>query len=82
MTYSHFEEKMNTNTKAKPIPHVHFCHCSNCRKSSGSYVSANLRIESKTITIADPQGSLKKYEDGDTASGNVVVREFCGGCGW
>jgi hypothetical protein len=80
MTYSHIHP--NTKTDTKQIPRVHFCHCSNCRKSSGSYVSANLSIARTEVTILDPQGLLKTYEDCETGSGNVVMRGFCGACGW
>lgn len=55
----------------------HLCHCSNCRKVAGSYVSANLIIEEDKVEIQDNTGTLKTYSDYDTASGNPVFRSFC-----
>jgi len=59
----------------------HLCHCANCRKASGSYVAANLAIEKEKVEIVDRKGTLKRYEDWETASGKVVLRCFCGVCG-
>jgi hypothetical protein len=62
-------------------PSTYICHCSNCRKVSGSYAAPNLRIAKEKVEILDRQGSLKVYEDWETGSGNVVKRTFCSGCG-
>ncbi|KAF2469174.1 uncharacterized protein BDR25DRAFT_289404 [Lindgomyces ingoldianus] len=59
----------------------HLCHCSNCRKISGSYVAANFVIEKEKVEVKDREGTLKKFEDWETGSGNVVIRGFCGRCG-
>jgi len=56
----------------------HLCHCANCRKVAGSYVAANLIIETEKVEIEDQKGTLKTYEDRDTLSGNPVFRSFCG----
>ncbi|KAK4550140.1 hypothetical protein LTR36_003107 [Oleoguttula mirabilis] len=58
-------------------PRGHLCHCSNCRKVSGSYVSSNLLIEAEKVKIDDRDGTLKTYEDHATLSGNPVYRSFC-----
>jgi hypothetical protein len=59
----------------------HLCHCANCRKVAGSYVSANLIIEEEKVKIEDRKGTRKVYEDYETGSGNPVFRNFCGECG-
>ncbi|KAK0258990.1 hypothetical protein LTR91_023716 [Friedmanniomyces endolithicus] len=58
-------------------PRGHLCHCSNCRKVAGSFVSSNLLIEADKVTIDDRDGTLKTYEDRATGSGNPVYRTFC-----
>ncbi|KAF2622378.1 hypothetical protein BU25DRAFT_211743 [Macroventuria anomochaeta] len=62
-------------------PRGHLCHCANCRKVSGSYVSSNLAIEREKVVVDDPKGVMKKYIDWETNSGNKVERFFCGTCG-
>ncbi|KAF2727994.1 hypothetical protein EJ04DRAFT_391350, partial [Polyplosphaeria fusca] len=59
----------------------HLCHCTNCRKVAGSYVSSNLLLPHTSTEISDPQSTLKMYEDYATGSGNKVERYFCGVCG-
>lgn len=59
----------------------HLCHCANCRKVAGSYVSSNLAIEKEKVVVDDPQKALRKYRDYATASGKCVERCFCGTCG-
>ncbi|KAK5172233.1 uncharacterized protein LTR77_003871 [Saxophila tyrrhenica] len=55
----------------------HLCHCANCRKVAGSYVSSNLLIEVGKVEIKDKNGTKKTYEDRETLSGNPVYRSFC-----
>lgn len=54
------------------------CHCTHCRKQSGSAFSMNIGVPGDSVTITgDP---LRTY--GDTgASGEPVLRRFCGNCG-
>lgn len=63
------------------IPDMYICHCANCRKVSGSYAAPNLRVPRSKVVIEDRKGTIKKYEDFATGSGNVVERYFCAGCG-
>ena len=58
-------------------PRGHLCHCANCRKVSGSVVSANLIMEEEKVDITDRDGTLKVYQDEATNSGNPVSRYFC-----
>ena len=62
-------------------PGGHLCHCANCRKVAGSYVSSNLAIEKGKVDVQDERGVMKKYRDYATASGKCVERCFCGECG-
>ncbi|KAJ8109328.1 hypothetical protein OPT61_g7541 [Boeremia exigua] len=61
-------------------PRGHLCHCANCRKVAGSYVSSNLAIEKEKVVVDDPKGVIKKYEDRETGSGkksyHVDRRDF------
>ncbi|KAH7347041.1 Mss4-like protein [Pyrenochaeta sp. MPI-SDFR-AT-0127] len=59
----------------------HLCHCANCRKVAGSYVSTNLAIEKEKVIVDDPKDALRRYRDYATASGKCVERCFCGSCG-
>ncbi|KAF2644476.1 hypothetical protein P280DRAFT_504062 [Massarina eburnea CBS 473.64] len=59
----------------------HLCHCQNCRKASGSFISSNMVMEKAKVTLTDPQSKMKIYEDYDTGSGKVVKRCFCSDCG-
>ncbi|WP_312127339.1 GFA family protein [Brevundimonas sp.] len=54
------------------------CHCTSCRKQSGSAYSVNLVVLSNAMEVT---GELSSYIDNDTESGKPVVREFCGQCG-
>ena len=61
-----------------PVLAVAACHCTRCRRQSGSIYSVNLLVAPAAMTIT---GALKTYEDTDTSSGLPVQREFCGSCG-
>ena len=54
------------------------CHCTRCRRQSGSADSINLMVATASMTI---DGELSVFEDRDTSSGSPVYREFCGKCG-
>lgn len=54
------------------------CHCTRCRRQSGSIYSVNLIVPIAAMTI---EGSPSVFTDRDTTSGEPVRREFCGTCG-
>lgn len=54
------------------------CHCSNCRAQSGAAYSVNIVAPSAAMAI---EGPIKTFEDKATASGQPVLRQFCGECG-
>ena len=57
----------------EPRP-IMFCHCTQCRKSTGHHMAATgAALENFTLTCQD---SLKWYRSSDTAK-----RGFCGNCG-
>ncbi|KAH4060745.1 hypothetical protein HBI82_026220 [Parastagonospora nodorum] len=70
-----------TDSELFTRPRGHLCHCSNCRKVAGSYVSSNLAIEKEKVSVEDPKGVMKRYRDMQTGSGKCVERCFCGECG-
>ncbi|MCC2601963.1 GFA family protein [Sphingopyxis yananensis] len=57
---------------------VAICHCSNCRRQSGSAFSVNVIIPAAAMHIS---GTLTTYTDHDTDSGQPVDRQFCAQCG-
>ena len=57
---------------------VAVCHCSRCRRQSGSAFSVNLVAKARTVTV---EGELAAYDDPESESGLPVRREFCGRCG-
>ncbi|KAF2272680.1 uncharacterized protein EI97DRAFT_436760 [Westerdykella ornata] len=57
------------------------CYCSNCQRSSAGLCSVNYIFQKPDVQIHDPSGALRSYRDGDTRSGNVLTRQFCGVCG-
>ena len=52
------------------------CHCSRCRKASGSAFAINAVVAAKDFVIVDGQASFKCFS---TAAG--VHRSFCAHCG-
>ncbi len=69
-------------SNAEPLM-IATCHCSHCRKQSGSAFSVNVGVPKDTVTLTGD--SLREYEDKGTASGipscanfaRPVGRRFC-----
>lgn len=53
-----------------------FCHCSRCRKASGSVVAFNAPVAAKDFIVVSGEELLKSFK---AASG--VNRMFCANCG-
>jgi len=53
-----------------------FCHCTSCRKASGSAFSANAGVRAETFVLTDVKGFIKEYE-----SSKGTYRFFCSNCG-
>ena len=56
------------------------CHCTRCRRQSGSAFSVNLVVMASTMTVT-VTGDLAVFEDTETSSGASVMRQFCRVCG-
>lgn len=54
---------------------VLYCHCGQCRRTSGHYVAATA-ADSDILSIDDSQGALRWYR-----SSPFAQRGFCGECG-
>jgi hypothetical protein len=57
---------------------VAVCHCTNCRRQSGSAFSVNVVVRSDAMHMT---GDVATWEDRDTESGEPVLRQFCAICG-
>ena len=53
-----------------------YCHCTSCRKASGSAHGANAGIDRSSVALSDPDGWLSEYE-----SSPGKFRAFCSNCG-
>ncbi|MCV2219352.1 GFA family protein [Thauera sp. Sel9] len=53
-----------------------FCHCSRCRKASGSVFAANATVDEAALELMSGKGMLKSFS---TPEG--VHRLFCSTCG-
>jgi hypothetical protein len=53
-----------------------YCHCTSCRKASGSTHGANAGLQRDDFELSDPHGSLREYE-----SSPGKFRAFCSNCG-
>lgn len=63
---------------ASPPVAVIACHCTSCRRQSGSAFSVNLIVRADAMRI---EGELASWLDPDTESGAAIDRQFCGKCG-
>ncbi|HVM99386.1 MAG TPA: GFA family protein [Caulobacteraceae bacterium] len=55
---------------------VQLCHCSQCRRASGSAFAANMPVRAGNFRITAGERTLKAYE-----SSPGKERVFCGACG-
>ncbi|CAI7598658.1 unnamed protein product [Penicillium pancosmium] len=62
-------------------PNSILCHCDNCKKAGGGAFSVNYFISEDDMTVEDASNTLKIYYDSNTATGNVIQRNFCSNCG-
>lgn len=53
------------------------CHCTDCRRTSGSAFTTNVLAPSDHVKITGPVKEFAAKGD----SGNMVTRVFCGNCG-
>ena len=53
-----------------------YCHCTSCRKASGTAFAANAGLDRGALALEDPNSCLKEYE-----SSPGKLRAFCSACG-
>ena len=59
-----------------PVTDIIHCHCSLCRKASGTAYATNGFINVADFVLQDPGSNLKAY-----SSGSGTQKYFCGHCG-
>lgn len=59
-----------------PLAGVELCHCSQCRRASGSAFAANMNVAAANFRVVSGQASMKAY-----ASSPGKERVFCADCG-
>ncbi|MFM6075748.1 MAG: GFA family protein [Dolichospermum sp.] len=57
---------------------ANYCHCRDCRKTTGSAFNIGIRLHSDLLRIV--AGQVKGYTKAGE-SGNIITREFCPECG-
>jgi hypothetical protein len=55
---------------------VRYCHCSRCRRATGSAFSANTRVHANDFRVLVGRSSIREYEENPG-----VFRAFCAVCG-
>ncbi len=69
--------KVRYTSSSKPLTTV-ACHCTDCRKQSGTAFSIIIGISSDSLTISGD--SLRSFDD-IGSSGKPIHRFFCNACG-
>jgi len=59
-----------------PLAGIQLCHCSQCRRASGSAFAANLPVDAANFRLVGGEAQLRAYE-----SSPGKERVFCGACG-
>ncbi|KAK7466322.1 hypothetical protein VKT23_005049 [Stygiomarasmius scandens] len=72
-------EKNKFTVKGNPLFYV-LCHCSNCKRSTGSAFMANVVFEDENVDLTNAK-HLGAYSDSGTKSGSTIIRHFCTNCG-
>jgi hypothetical protein len=58
------------------IGDAYYCHCSRCRKTSGSAFTANAVVSPKDFAVTRGEELLKRF-----SSSEGITRVFCANCG-
>ncbi|KAL4770562.1 Mss4-like protein [Aspergillus nidulans var. acristatus] len=64
---------------SEPTPKLITCHCTSCKKYTGSAFSTNIIIHPSQLRYTS--GEPKIFMDLSTDSGTPLPRTFCGDCG-
>lgn len=65
-------------TASGEILRVLNCHCSDCRKATGSAFATNIAMRRRDVVVT--QGQTRQFNHVSDA-GNNKAKEFCGTCG-
>ena len=57
------------------IGDFYFCHCSQCRKETGTAFASNAFVHAKDFTVTQGEELIKNYQNGKSR------RTFCNACG-
>jgi len=69
--------KVNYNVKG-PFIRFFFCHCSRCRKSTGTAHAANIFTRAGNVTFTSGEENTKRF---DLPDAEQYSRRFCVDCG-
>ncbi|KAJ7278333.1 DUF636 domain-containing protein [Mycena rebaudengoi] len=72
--------KVRFTTIGEPFTYT-VCHCTNCKKFSGSAFMSNAFFNSAKVTVTAGSDLVREYNDSATTSGNALTRSFCAECG-
>ncbi|KAL2867639.1 GFA family protein [Aspergillus lucknowensis] len=64
---------------SEPNPKLVLCHCTSCKRYTGSGFSTNIMIPKSALRWTS--GTPKVFLDSSADSGNALPREICGDCG-
>ncbi|KAF8585694.1 hypothetical protein K439DRAFT_1388061, partial [Ramaria rubella] len=67
-----------------PSRDVSCCHCSNCKKYTGTVFTMNVvfpAARTQTHRLISGEELITVYHDTTQDSGNVLLRHFCSNCG-
>ena len=62
-----------------PFESFHICHCSQCRRSTGSAHASNIFSASDKITWLKGQELVKRFDP--DVPGSMISKSFCSHCG-
>jgi len=72
--------EVHFTANAEPVI-VSCCHCSNCKKYTGTVFTTNVVFPTNCITITKGQDLVSIFKDEAQDSGNSLERHFCSKCG-
>ncbi|KAH8118836.1 Mss4-like protein [Phellopilus nigrolimitatus] len=72
--------EVNFEVHAEPIL-VTCCHCTNCKKHTGTVFSSNVVFPADTENVTKGASLISTFHDTAQDSGNVLFRYFCNRCG-
>ncbi|THU92981.1 DUF636 domain-containing protein [Dendrothele bispora CBS 962.96] len=56
------------------------CHCTNCKKQTGTAFMSNVMFKEENVDLTGCQ-DVGQYADSKTQSGSTIFRHFCNKCG-